>query len=241
MIAEPNYIELFKLSRPVPNTEILNQLIVDLTIKSDTMVLDIGSGSGEDGLYVSKNTNSFVMGLDKNSYLINHAITKIPVLNFDVETDIIPLPSQAFHSIYAINFIHLIVKRKLLFQSIFSLLKFQGKFGLQLTTQDHIKSRFINEFFPSLATIELQRHPKIEDLCSELNLFFSQIVIKEIEISEQHVNNMFYNRLVLNSKSSLSLLNNSERETGLKKLHKLIQKKGDIKIKRKKTILIATK
>jgi SAM-dependent methyltransferase len=196
------------------NPFLAEALISSLFLFSQPKVLDIGCGAGGYGELILDRTGAQLVGIDLNLAMTQLARQVIPVIQADAQQ--IPFVANSFDAAYAINLLQLLPDRKDFFAEVYRLLVPGGKFGLPTITPDTIQSRYINRFFPSLATQESIRHPLPGTLIAELNSVGFQIRFqKSVDMGYSLIDRTYLTKLRSGILSGILLITEQERENGL--------------------------
>lgn len=245
-IPKQDYSKIVKVIGANVKPTIANTIINALNIDSTSSILELGCGTGGDARFIKNKTNAEITGVDINKYVIEFAKNHIPILEFDLTLSPYPLNSLIFDGVFCINLLQLIPDKKTLFEEIYRVLKPNGAFFSMITTKEQILNRYINKYFPSLENIELQRHLFQEDLILLLeSVGFKNIEVVSIDFDICTINRDYLNRLKSGILSSLLLLNEEDRNNGLKNLEKDICEFEDAnsfpKYKRVRSAIVAHK
>jgi ubiquinone/menaquinone biosynthesis C-methylase UbiE len=203
---------------------ISDAIINSLNITQDSNIIELGCGTGGNAKYISSKTGASVFGVDNNEYVIEQASKIIPVIKFDLAYKQYPIISNSVDGVYFLNLLQLIENKDQFFNEIFRILKPQGRLFMLITTKNQIEERYINRYFPSLVSIEFDRHLSEVNIVTILNQSgFS--IIDQYEIISDYciINNEYLDRLKSGILSSLLILDESERVDGLKNLEIDIQ------------------
>ena len=133
-----------------------------------------------------------------------------------------------------------------LFNETNRILRIGSSFFILLTTLNQIIERYINQYFPSLISIETDRHIFENEITRMLNIAgFRKVDKVELPFDECTIDRNYLNRLKSGIFSSLLLLDNKERENGLRLLENDIVKFENEsmfpKYNRRRTALVAQK
>ena len=219
-----NYREIKKYTGTNEKPNIAKAIIDGLKIEASNKYIELGCGMGGDANYILKQTGAYVLGVDRDPFVLSIANAIIDVVNIDLSTPPYPLNSGSFNGTYCVNTIHLIDNKLSFFKEIYRILKCSGDFFILITTKEQIEERYINLFFPSLKSIEMERHLFEKELTELLKLSgFQKVKTAKFYSDECIINRNYLGRLETGLFSSLSLLPNEERLNGLNKLRQEIE------------------
>ena len=222
--------------------ELVRALVELLHIDSHSLVVDIGGGAGGDAELLAATTGARVVVVDKSREMLRIAPRSIPCICGDALT--LPLRSAAFDAAYVVNVLQLVQHRNELLSEVRRTLRPGGRLALPVTSRAQLKSRFINQFFPTLPMIEMERYPSVLRVVNQLDsIGFSGIRTHQVDLGSFRVNEAYIKRLRSGIFSGLGFLSEKEREDGFEKLKEWIKGHGSAEqpaaVRRVRTIITA--
>ena len=132
-------------------------------------VLDVGCGTGKFARVLAERGLARVWGVDPSAEMLAEARERVPSsvgLKLG-EAERLPFKGGAFDAAVLWTVVHLI-ERPLAFAELLRVLAPGGRLAIVSFAPEHFKSYWQNAFFPSIAEIDLARHPSPEQLTEEL-------------------------------------------------------------------------
>jgi SAM-dependent methyltransferase len=190
---------------------------------SDLTVLDVGCGTGSTSVAFHKLTGAAVWGVDKSGEMLRYARQKSRTVNF-VRADAhrLPFREKTFDFAYALLVIHHLEDVGAFLRELYRVMR-TGKVAILTCSHDWIERHPMNRFFPSFASIDLERFPRIDSVRRWLaEAGFVNVETRPIE-TEPYLADMDYVKRVGDRwVSTLQLLPEDEFQDGLEKLRRTV-------------------
>lgn len=190
---------------------------------SDLTVLDVGCGTGATSVAFHRLTGAAVWGVDKSAEMLRYAREKSCAVNF-VRADAhrLPFRDEKFGFAYALLVIHHLEDVGAVFRELYRVMR-TGKVAILTCSHDWIERHPMNRFFPSFASIDLARFPRIDSVRRWLDeAGFVDMDTRSIE-TETYLADMDYVKRVGDRwVSTLQLLPQDEFIEGLEKLRQTV-------------------
>jgi ubiquinone/menaquinone biosynthesis C-methylase UbiE len=184
-------------------------------------IADFGAGSCGDAAYIARATLAHVICIDISAEMLALAPSGVSCVRCDLRA--IPIKTGSLDAGYALNLIHLVPDLAGLIREFHRVLKTGAWLALPVTSHDQVRARFINRFFPSLATVELNRFVPPEKLKTLLLEFgFSDVEVKCFELGPVRIDGHILHRLRSGIFSGLDYLSAEERVRGLADLQAFV-------------------
>lgn len=213
-----------------------------LALREHERVLDIGCGAGGDAELVARTRRARVAGVDLSLPML--ALAPIPKVAGDAGA--LPFRDSTFDAAYAVNVLHLVRRLDTTLAEASRVLRPQGRIALPITTAEQIRDRYINRFFPSLASIDVERYPgeiRLRELL--LRAGFDRLTWREADFGPFRIDRRYLERLRSGIFSALLLLPPEELRTGFEALEHEIrttERRGWFReVDRVRTIVIAVR
>lgn len=132
-------------------------------------VLDVGCGTGRFARVLAERGLAKVWGIDASPEMLAEARERVPSsvgLKLG-EAERLPFKEGAFDATVLWTVVHLI-QRPLAFAELHRVLAPGGRVAIVTFAPEHFTSYWQNGFFPSIAEVDLARHPSPEQLTEEL-------------------------------------------------------------------------
>ncbi|MFX1443634.1 MAG: class I SAM-dependent methyltransferase [Promethearchaeota archaeon] len=215
------FSHIYDLSRGI-NPKTVNDLIKFTYIDQNSLVLDMGCGTGN---YTNALMQfvKYVIGLDLSLGMIKKAKDKFPNLEYTNSNVLwIPFRSEIFNGLYLIQVIHHISNKLVLFKEAYRILQKNGHIAIQTCSHDQINTYWYTYYFPEGLKAELKRFLDVKDIISLLKKTgFSKIGVRICYYDTVILNQLPENYLEKNFRdgdSFFALMKEDEIEAGCKKL-----------------------
>jgi ubiquinone/menaquinone biosynthesis C-methylase UbiE len=135
--------------------------------KPPALVVDVGCGTARYGARLAAHGYE-VTGVDSNPEQLRHA-KGVDNLVCASSTQM-PFEDEAFDGGIAILMIHQLdeVERVLSLREFFRVLRPNGVFVVKTCSDDDLRARWVENFFPSALRLNLERYPNLDDLRNEI-------------------------------------------------------------------------
>jgi SAM-dependent methyltransferase len=209
------------------NTETIEKLVELLHIGSDSVVLDMGCGTGNYAAALQR-VAKMVIGVDSSTGMIEHARAKFPELPLicgDVTS--LPFGSEAFDGAFAIQVLHHVEEKEVFLTEAYRVIR-KGTF-LVIDSCSHRQMRTFWDYhyFPKGLEVDIARIPDAEEIASLLERTgFSNvgIEISYTNISAEHEKPKRYlDKNYRDGMSTFCLLSDEDIESGCEKLREDIE------------------
>ena len=203
------------------SAEIVNKLINLLKVNSDSVLLDMGCGTGNYTAALQQ-LAKLIIGVDLSLGMIKKARTKLPSPNFICgNISSLPFNSEKFDGAYSTQVIHHVQKKDIFIREAHRVLRRGAYIAIETCSHSQILTYWFCHYFPKSFELEKKRIPAIETIIAMLeSAGFSNI---GIEICFQNViaNETLEKYLDKNYRDGIStfaLLSEEEIEIGCNKL-----------------------
>jgi len=163
----------------VANPETTEKLIRLLHIGGDSVVLDMGCGTGN-YVAVLRQVAKNVIGIDLSPGMLEQARAKfsgLPLICGDVTS--IPFKSETFDAAFAIQVLHHVKEKELFLKEAYRVLRKQACIAIHSCSHRQMKVFWFYHYFPKGLQVDLARMPDSEEIVSLLNrVGFSDIGIE---------------------------------------------------------------
>jgi len=204
----------------------LNKIIQLGKIAPGSRVLDIGCGTGRLTIPLQQMTDAEVYGLDLSPEMLEQAMNKkgAEAIHWILgDAQALPFSDKFFDCTFMCLVLHHIEDRAQAIKEMYRVLKPGGRSLIWTTPHPQIKSSLLNEFFPSLPKIDLNRFPSITTIKTLMKAAGYFSIQEEAVIFQERIATSRYIEKVRNKYiSTLSLLSEEEFAAGLKKLEKCL-------------------
>ncbi|MFW9805282.1 MAG: class I SAM-dependent methyltransferase [Candidatus Thorarchaeota archaeon] len=165
----------------IGDPEMVRQLVQGVTLIQDSVVLDIGCGTGNNTLLFAGATRTKVTGLDISYGMLEKAHEKsrqVPLVQ--AAADILPFASETFSLVFMTEVIHHLPSPDRSITEIYRVLIPGGSTCIVTQSHKQIDGRMTSRFFPASANVDKERYPDIDVIENYmLRAGFNRITPKE--------------------------------------------------------------
>lgn len=165
----PRYDALRPLSSG--DRERLERMVREAALKPDDLVVEVGCGTGRMTLPLAGMTPARVVGVDSEARMLEVACAKDPAGRVEWTRGSayrLPVDDGAAALVVMVMVVHLLRQRGRAFGEARRILRPGGRLSLWTFTPGHVEQFYLNDYFPSIATIDRPRFPPVEVLTAEL-------------------------------------------------------------------------
>lgn len=211
-------------------------------------MLDVGCGTGGYSIPLAKQFAIKLTGIDVSKEMLERARAKYPNGNWilgDIES--IDFEEDSFDVVLMSYVLHHMRNYKRTLKMVYKILK-RASGMLLIATDDHdqFHSSFYHRYMPRIMEIDLNRFPKVNELCDYLRSINFKVRVKKVRREQRISCEEDVEKLIEQGKaryfSTLTLLTDKELDEGLKRMRRTLNRElnsGPIKRVREKTVLIA--
>ena len=229
MVKDKKSIAYDKISRiydtsRVANTETTEKLLRLLHIGIDSVILDMGCGTGNytDAL---RRVAKSVVGIDLSIGMIEMARTKFSDLSL-IRSDVtcLPFTSRIFDGVFAIQVLHHVKEKELFLMEAYRVLRKGASIAIHACSHRQMRAFWFYHYFPKGLEVDLRRMPDIKEIVS---LFygagFSNIGIKicyrDVVVADE-APERYLDKNYRDSISTFAFLTDEDIELGCEKIRK---------------------
>ena len=211
-------------------------------------MLDVGCGTGGYSIPLAKQFAIKLTGIDVSKEMLERARSKHSNGNWilgDIES--IDFEENSFDVVLMSYVLHHMRDYKRTLKPVYKILKSASGL-LFIVTDDHDQfySSFYHKYVPKIMEIDLNRFPKVNELCNYLRSINFKVRVKKVRHKQCISCEEDIEKLIEQGKaryfSTLTLLTDKELDEGLKRMKRALNrelKSGPIKRVREKTVLFA--
>lgn len=207
-------------------------------------VLDIGCGTGRLTIPLRRLSGAAVWGLDISKEMLEQAKSKkgAEALHWVWgDAQALPFPEESFDFAFMCLVLHHLQDRPRAISEMYRVLKSGGRGLIWTVSHQQIRESPLNEFFPSLAEIDLKRFPSIATLKALMKAAGYSAIREEEVIFHEEIPISYHLERVRNRYiSTLALLSPAEFASGLAELERrLAQRQGQMMARRQRFTIVA--
>jgi len=217
-----------KLRTP-PSDMWISKIIEHGEINDDSIVLDIGCGTGRFPLSISSSKKALIYSLEPSLDMLRKAVAKdqskqISWVQGDGQS--LPFRDNIFNCIYMTLVIHHIEDKEAALREIYRALKTGGNCVIMTTSHYRVRKHILR-FFPKVVSIDLKRLPSIPQLKSTMaKTGFGNVHHHVLKYVEGTIStNEYIKRVRKKYISTLTLFTEEEFEKGIKIFEKKVKEK----------------
>jgi ubiquinone/menaquinone biosynthesis C-methylase UbiE len=146
--------------------EVLQNLAEAGRLGPESMVLDVGCGTGNYAAALIETIHCSCWGLDPSEQMLTRARERIPSAHVQVgKAEQLDFSAESFDLVFSVDVIHHVNDRPAFFREAYRVLKKGGQICTVTDSEDIIhRRRPLSNYFPETVEVELQRYPRILDL-----------------------------------------------------------------------------
>lgn len=214
------------LAHRVADIELLDVVIKNLNLNRNMRLLDFGCGTGNYLLALQEKgyTKLFALDIDDSMIDIASKRTGIAVQNGSHLST--PFENNFFDSIILIAMIHFIDDLSSLFKNLNRVCMNGGRIVIVTQSHKQVGSRFYNQYFPFLESIDKKRYHEPQYIISmaQENGFILQGVQDYATGTDMVIDDKYYNLIKNKSFYVLRMLSSDEFEKGMNSFKKDLEK-----------------
>ncbi len=212
---------IYDISR-VANTEVTEKLVSSMHLGNDSLVLDMGCGTGNYLIALQPSVKS-VIGIDLSTGMLRQARVKFPSLPL-VYGDITSLPfrSNTFDGAFAVQVLHHVRKKESFLKEACRVIKEEAYLVLDSCSHRQMRTFWLYHYFPRGMEVDLARIPDVADIASLLEATGFSNVGVEISYSDIAFEHEKPERYLVknyrNGQSTFHLIPEGDVKSGCRKL-----------------------
>ncbi len=207
------------------NAESIDKLLRILRISSNSMVLDLGCGTGN---YTSilQQTAKAVVGIDQSRGMLHQARCKCksPLVQGDITY--LPFANMIFDGAFAIQVLHHVKQKEQFLCDVYRVLHKGATFAIDSCSHRQMRTFWLYRYWPKGLNLDLARIPDTKEIASRLmRAGFSDIgmEVSYADIAAEHEKpERYLDKSYRDGQSTFQLLSEDEVVQGCRKLKKEI-------------------
>ncbi|MFW9982635.1 MAG: class I SAM-dependent methyltransferase [Candidatus Thorarchaeota archaeon] len=204
----------------VGDPEMVHRILSGFSVDKESLVLDVGCGTGNNTLLFVESTDANVTGIDISFGMLEKASKKTKRIQLvQAPADSIPFVNDTFNLVFMTEVIHHLPDPSSSLKDIFRVLQQGG--SLCIVTQSHkqINQRMTSRFFPASAQVDMDRYPDIgviERIMHETG--FINLSSKEYKFRPTQLGKEYLETVENRGYSMLHKISQEDYKEGLKQL-----------------------
>ncbi len=200
--------------------EMMHQILSEVLLGRNSIILDIGCGTANNTLLVSRTTHARVVGIDLSSGMLHEAKNKAPEIHLArASANHLAFENRTFDLVFMTEVLHHLADVPPVISETFRVLQASGKFCIVTQSHDQIDHRMTTRFFPSTAEIDKGRYPNIEVAKKHLRAAgFINVRSKPFTFARVPLGNEYLETVEKKGYSMLHKISEADYQEGLKEL-----------------------
>lgn len=214
----------------VGDPEMVLQLLSGVSLNSDSLVLDVGCGTGNNTLLFQRAMKARTSGLDFSFGMLLKAKEKQSNIIFtQAPAENLPFRSAIFDFVFMTEVIHHVEDVNSSISEMNRVLKPECWICIVTQSHEQIEHRMTSRFFPATINIDKARYPQIEGLEEiMLSIGFSEVHSKVFEFSPVELGTEYLQTVEMRGYSMLYKISDEDYERGVSSLKSALS--GDEKL-----------
>jgi len=202
------------------NPEMMHQMLNEVILDRNSIVLDIGCGTANNTLLVSRTTHARVVGIDLSSGMLHEAKKKAPEIHIaHASANHLPFGNSAFDLVFMTEVLHHLTDIPPVISEAFHVLRASGEFCIVTQSHEQIDYRMTTRFFPATAEIDKGRYPDIEVAQKHLRAVgFTDVRSKPFTFARVALGDEYLETVEKKGYSMLHKISEVDYQEGLKEL-----------------------
>ncbi|MHA2079456.1 MAG: class I SAM-dependent methyltransferase [Candidatus Thorarchaeota archaeon] len=225
MMSHEKTIDYDKVSKVYDNVrvgdpEMVHQILQEVKLRRESLVLDVGCGTGNNTVLLAETSQARVIGLDFSFGMLEKASEKtnrVPLVQ--APADALPFLRDVFKLVFMTEVIHHLPNPESSIKDIFRVLEPNGSICVVTQGHEQIEGRMTSRFFPASAEIDKKRYPDIDVIEeSMIKAGFKETIPKEYMFRPTQLGEEYLHTVQNRGYSMLHKISVADYERGLEDL-----------------------
>ncbi|RDE15717.1 MAG: hypothetical protein C4K47_02460 [Candidatus Thorarchaeota archaeon] len=206
--------------------EMVDHLLEGIALDTNAIVLDVGCGTANNTLLVSRALSSKLIGVDISVGMLEKARVKAPRLELlQATADDLPFSSNLFDFVFMTEVIHHLPDFKKALREMLRVLRPGSSSCIVTQSHKQIENRMTSRFFPGSATVDKKRYPDIDKIEVAMNgVGFVRVSSRPYSFSPVILGSDYLQRVEMRGYSMLHKISGEEYQEGLKALRSAFER-----------------
>ena len=202
------------------NPEMMHQILREVLLGRNSIILDIGCGTANNTLLVSRTTHARVVGIDLSSGMLHEAKKKAPEIHLaHASANHLPFGNVTFDLVFMTEVLHHLADIPPVISEALRVLRASGEFCIVTQSHEQIDHRMTTRFFPATAEIDKGRYPDIEAAKKHLRAAgFTNVRSKPFTFTRVPLGDEYLETVEKKGYSMLHKISEEDYQEGLKEL-----------------------
>jgi len=200
--------------------EMMHQILREVLLGRNSIILDIGCGTANNTLLVSRTTHARVVGIDFSSGMLHEAKKKVSEIHLaHASANHLPFGNMTFDLVFMTEVLHHLADVPPVVSETFRVLRASGEFCIVTQSHEQIDHRMTTRFFPVTAEIDKGRYPDIEVAKKHLRAAgFTNVRSKPFTFARVPLGDEYLETVEKKGYSMLHKISEMDYQEGLKEL-----------------------
>ncbi len=200
--------------------EMMHQILSEVFLGRNSTILDIGCGTANNTLLISRNSHARLVGIDLSSGMLHEAKKKTPEIHLaHASANHLPFGNMTFDLAFMTEVLHHLADVPPVINETFRVLRASGEFCIVTQSHEQIDHRMTTRFFPATAEIDKGRYPNIEVAKKHLRAAgFTNVRSKPFTFARIPLEDEYLETVEKKGYSMLHKISEVEYQEGLKEL-----------------------
>jgi len=205
-------------------------------------VLDIGCGTGNMERALADTVDLKMVGVDLSFGMLKSAKAKLPQAHWiQADSPFLPLQRETFDCVLMLYVLHHLTDFRAAIRNAYDVLG-EGRLVVVTASHKQIEENFASRFFPSYASIDKARFPKVSAIVEAMKeAGFSSVSSREVTVAKVTLDGPYLQKVSNKHVSTFHIMDEKEFELGLEKMSEYIRRNAGEFCLDHKGILIAGK
>jgi SAM-dependent methyltransferase len=204
--------------------ELVRALVNVAGVGADSVVLDVGCGTGAASVAFQESTGATVWAVDRSAEMLRYGRGKSSEVRFArADAHRLPFRDASFDFAYAVLIIHHLADVPGFFRELYRVVR-EGKAAIMTCSHDWVRRHPMTRFFPSFAGIDLARFPTLSSVRKWLgDAGFATVEEIPVRTADYVADDDYVKRVEDKWVSTLQLIPEEEFQQGLEKLRQTVR------------------
>ncbi len=200
--------------------KMMHQILREVPLGRNSIILDIGCGTANNTLLVSRTTHARVVGIDLSSGMLHEAKKKASEIHLAyASANHLPFGNVTFDLVFMTEVLHHLADVPPMINETFRVLRASGEFCIATQSHEQIDHRMTTRFFPVTAKIDKGRYPDIEVAKKHLRAAgFTNVRSKPFTFARIPLGDEYLETVEKKGYSMLHKISEADYQEGLKEL-----------------------
>ena len=225
------------------SSELADTILAEARLFPGARLLDIGCGTGNIEAALAGIADIKPVGVDRSFGMLRTAHAKIPhIMWIQADSGALPLRHDAFDCVLMLYLLHHLNDCTSTIANAYSLLR-EGRLVVMTSSHKQIEESFACRFFPSYASVDKTRFPKIRTIIEAMQeAGFHDVSSRPITVANVTLDDNYIKKVENRHVSTYRLISEEEFQQGLARMRRFIDEhRGEPPMDHRGTLIAGTK